>query len=132
MKPITKYINEQQIVDLLLSYLALEIKILGFVSEDYVPKTFTIMCDTKSFDEIFKRLYKSEINGFEFSIAEFRVSLYPEAKRENVYITVDVNGNIYVNDLYSYDYCDNNTLLFIHPSAINPESVWDNKTYIFA
>lgn len=131
----TKYINEQQIVDLLLSYLSLEIKTLGFASEDYTPKTFTIMCDTISFDEVFRRLYKSEMNGFEFSIAEFRVSLYPNAKRENVFITVDINGKIYVNDFLSYDYCDNNTLLFVLPSAINPEGLLedcDNKVYVFA
>ena len=109
--------NSIKIVDCLLAYLDKEIIKKNYVVDDnYIPKTFTVVCNSTDFSDIFQRIISSEINGFSFHIKD--ISTNGLSTSFYYYITVDTFGNVYVRDDISYDFCDSTTTLLI-PSNVN-------------
>ena len=113
--------NNIKIVNCLLAYLNKAIFEENYVvSDSYVEnkssKPFTVVCNSKDFDEIFQGIISSEINGFHFHIKDFSVTTI--SPLYNYYITVDTSGNVYVGDDFSYSFCDSTTTLFIPANVV--------------
>lgn len=111
--------NNIKIVNCLLAFLNKAI-----IEENYVvnnteaksPKTFTVVCNSEDFDEIFQGVISSEINGFSFHIKDISTTVLSPSFY--YYITVNTAGDVYVRDDISYDFCDSTTTLLVPDNVV--------------
>lgn len=82
---------------------------------DYIPEfdSFTLVCKGQDLTLILNELLNFEINGFKTEISDIVFSSFDTFSKDYVYVTIDINGCIYLADDITYSHNSQKTKLYI-------------------
>lgn len=82
---------------------------------DYIPEfdSFTLVCKGQDLTSVLNELLNFEINGFRTEISDIVFSSFDSFSKDYVYVTIDIDGCIYLADDITYSHNSQKTKLYI-------------------